>query len=54
MYPICVISEMPFMLWGTFSFTTLLYFKHRRLIKLALVHQEYIHVVDMSVWYVEC
>jgi len=22
--------------------------------KLTLVHQEYIHVVDMSVWYVEC
>jgi len=28
--------------------------KHRRLIKLMLVHQEYIYVVDMSVWYVEC
>jgi len=22
--------------------------------KLTLVHQEYMHVVDMSVWYVEC
>ena len=54
MYPNCVIFEMPFMLWGKFSFTTLFYFKHRRLMKLTLVHQEYIHVVDMSVWYVEC
>ena len=48
-YPNCVTSEIPFMLWGTFSFTTLFYFKHRRLMKLTLVHHEYIRVVDMSV-----
>jgi len=49
MYPNCVTSEMRFMLWRTFSFTTLFYFKHRSLMKLTLVHQEYILVIDMSV-----
>jgi len=49
MYPTCVTSETSFVLWGMFSFITLFYFKHRRLMKLTLVHQEYMHVVDMSV-----